>query len=526
MKLVADLNLGFNDAENYQRRENKKLFNDIFVKNNYLEELIEPSKFFLIGEKGTGKTAYSVFLSNNNYKENISTLKYIRETDYQKFVALKKSKHLQLSDYDSIWKVIILLLLAGSLNKSDFNHNPISKRMKMNTLLDAIDNYYMHAFSPEIISALQLIDESKLAAETIFNFINAGVEHSQTIKFEESRFQMNLLYIQKQFENAFSDIKLKNNHILFIDGIDIRPGQIPYADYLDCVKGLANAVWSLNNDFFPSIKDSKRLRVVLLLRPDIFNSIGFQNQTNKLHDNSVYLDWRTTYEDFETSELFFMMDNLLNSQQKEKANVGEAWGHYFPWYEPSSNFSKRDRDSSFLCLLRYSYCRPRDLITMIQLMKSDHKSKRDYDPNYFQSALFHTNSFKEKYSRYLMGGIKDQLSFYYDAVDYDIFLKFFMFLNGKHKFEFDEYKVAYNDFIDEILKSEQVPKFVESPEQFLQFLYESNIISFREVHEQGVFDRWCYRERCPSNITPKVKLYAKYQIHHGLFKALNVGRVR
>ena len=100
MKSINEINLGFNDAENYRRKENKDLFNNIFVKNSYLEELLNPAKYFLIGEKGTGKTAYSVFLSNNSYKGNSSELKYLRETDYQKFVALKKRNHLELSDYE------------------------------------------------------------------------------------------------------------------------------------------------------------------------------------------------------------------------------------------------------------------------------------------------------------------------------------------------------------------------------------------------------------------------------------------
>jgi hypothetical protein len=51
MKNVEDLNLGFGDAENYKQRENKQLFNDIFVHNKYLDELLLPSKYFLIGEK-------------------------------------------------------------------------------------------------------------------------------------------------------------------------------------------------------------------------------------------------------------------------------------------------------------------------------------------------------------------------------------------------------------------------------------------------------------------------------------------
>ena len=35
MKTISELNLGFIDAENYSKRNNKKMFNDIFVKNAF-----------------------------------------------------------------------------------------------------------------------------------------------------------------------------------------------------------------------------------------------------------------------------------------------------------------------------------------------------------------------------------------------------------------------------------------------------------------------------------------------------------
>ena len=68
MKTVKKLVFGFNDAENYRRRENRQLFNDIFVKDNNLDKLLALNTYFLIGEKGTGKTAYAVYLANNEYK--------------------------------------------------------------------------------------------------------------------------------------------------------------------------------------------------------------------------------------------------------------------------------------------------------------------------------------------------------------------------------------------------------------------------------------------------------------------------
>ncbi|MFZ2447254.1 MAG: hypothetical protein WAW37_12925 [Syntrophobacteraceae bacterium] len=521
---ISELNLGFTDAENYQRRENKELFNKIFVKNIFLQRLLNPSTFFLIGEKGTGKTAYAVFLANNVYNETKSVLKYIRETDYQKFILLKQKEHLQLSDYTNIWKVIILLLLADTLDKTELEHNPFSKTSKIRALKSAIDDYYCSAFSPEIISALDWVEHSKVTAELISKKLKLGGEKSTDVKLHESRFQVNLMYIQRQFESALNDIKLKNNRIIFIDGIDIRPGTIPYHDYLECVKGLANAIWSLNNDFFPKIRDSKgRFRAILLVRPDIFSTIAMQNTTNKIRDNSVFLDWRTTYPSYRTSQIFILSDKLLSSQQPESLELGQAWDHYFPWTSyPTS--PARVHDPSFVNFLRISYSRPRDIVSIMQILQDEFNEKTSKSGNVFTEKDFNNKDFENKYSEYLMSSIKDQLAFYYNEKDYGMFLRFFSCLPGRRDFNYDEYVEAYNAFTDYVINHHtDIPEFIETPEKFLQFLYDTNIICFIEDTETEPLFRWCYRERSPSNMSPKVALHKRYRIHYGLGKALNVG---
>ncbi len=527
MKSIADLNLGFGDAENYRSKANKALFNSIFVRNIYLDQLLKENTYFLIGEKGTGKTAYSVFLTNNNYSETLSQLKFLRETDYQKFVALKKEKHLQLSDYSSIWKVILLLLLTKSIKSEELDHSPFTKKAKLNALMKAVDEYYSNAFSPEIISVLHLIENSKLTAELISKYLKLGGEQSVSANFQESRFQVNLLYIQNQFEKALSQLKLRSNHLLFIDGIDVRPGLIPYQDYLDCVKGLADAVWSLNHDFLSNIKDSKgRFRVILLVRPDIFNSLGLQNSANKVRDNSVYLDWRTTYPSYRSSKIFELSDRMLSSQQDTPLALGAAWDYYLPWKAQSTNHS-REHDPSFYKFLRISYSRPRDLVTLLSIMQEEYIEKKCNELT-FPERLFDSYDFQNKYSEYLLGGIRDQLSFYYHQEDFDLFLKFFSFLKGRAEFTYDEYLNVYNNFQRYILEKltsnrSEIPQFVQSAESFLQFLYDTNILCSIEELEREPFFRWCYRERSPSNISPKVLLSSKYRVHYGLFKALNLG---
>ena len=263
MKSVSELEFGFRDAENYRRRENKDLFNHLFVRDRSLDELCESGRYFLVGEKGTGKTAYAVYLCNNNYHNTMASLSYIRETEYQKFLEMKKTKHLVLTDYTNIWRIILCLLLSEQIIEKEKRSPFLAPFKRFGALRRAIDDYYAHAFSPEIIHAIRFVEESKLAAELLCKYSAVSGEEKETITFTETRFQTNLLYIQKHFEEALAELKLSTDHVLFIDGIDIRPASIPYADYLDCVKGLANAVWSLNNDSLANIRDSKgRLKVI------------------------------------------------------------------------------------------------------------------------------------------------------------------------------------------------------------------------------------------------------------------------
>ena len=290
MKKISELNLGFSDAQNYARRDNKKMFNDIFVKNYFLEKLINPNIYFLIGEKGTGKTAYSVYLKNNNYRENKTVLSYISATDYDKFYNIKKQKNLELTDFVGIWKVILLLLLSKNITDDD-KVVSIFNKSNLDNLVKAIDEYYLNAFTPEIITALRIVDETELAAKLICKYSEISGKNGTTLEFTETRFQMNLFYIEKQFSDAIRNLKLNKNVNLFIDGIDIRPNVIPYDDYIQCIRGLADACWALNTELFQNVKDSKgHLKIVLLLRPDIYSALNLQNATNKLRDNAVFLD--------------------------------------------------------------------------------------------------------------------------------------------------------------------------------------------------------------------------------------------
>lgn len=389
---------------------------------------------------------------------------------------------------------------------------------------DAINEYYQNAFSPEILVALQVTDQTKLFAEIISKHLSAGGDKTETISFTAQRFQANLQFIEKNLSDAITATKTSLRHTLFIDGIDIRPASVPYEEYLDCIKGLANAMWSLNNDFFATIKDvGCQPRIVLLIRPDILESLGLQNTNTKIRDNSVVLDWQTTYPQFRHSEIFAAIDRLLSAQQDEIYALGQCWDFYFPFNSPTEQ-ENQSGPTSFISFLRFSLNRPRDIIVMMDIVKTLKVINKDETP--VKLPDFDNAEFRKRYAAYLLGEVKDQISFYHTKEEYESFLKFFEFLYGKPAFSYEEYNKAYEMLIRYLKDTKhKTPAFFESANQFLQYLFDLNVLAYIEQMDDGKGHiHWCYRERNYANISPKIKTGERYVVHYGLAKALNLGQ--
>ncbi len=524
MKAIQELNLGFSDAQNYSQRSNKMLFSNIFVRNSYLDDLLKNNIYFLIGEKGTGKTAYATYLCNSEFKNNKGILKFISGTDYEKFYELKKKKHIDISGYVDIWKTILLLILAKSVTDNE-RVASIFNKTSLDSLNIAIDEYYNKAFSPEIINAFKIIDQSEVFAKLVSKYAEIGADTGTTYEFNEQRLQMNLYYIAEKFSDSFNTLKLTKDITLFIDGIDIRPSQIPYTEYLECIKGLVTACWSLNTELFANVRDSRgRMRVVLLLRPDIFNSLNLQNATNKLADNSVFLEWRTTYIDYPSSSLYEMANKLLSYEQNTSENL--LWDRYFPWKIKTTNTSEREYDNAFIEFLKISLSRPRDIQRILRILQDLMKRRKLGNSTSFDYETYSSDEFQNTYSEYFLSSLKDQLSFYYTEDDYKYFSKFFDFFSYS-QFTYDEFLEKYNEYVNYILETAtDIPKFVEEPKEFLQMLYDSNVIAAIENIGNKQYFHFSYREKSATNISPEV-LYGKnisYKFHYGLYKKANFGR--
>lgn len=509
----------FNDAVNYRTRQQKEFFNRIFLKTDALEDCLNPSVYFLIGEKGSGKTAYAAYLDNNEVRDSRCKLSTMTESQYKRFIALKSKGKLDYSDYANIWRPMLLNLVAQALVQKSKGFLA-SFTNKFDAIEEEIEAFNAGTLNPEVEVAFEMISESTdkvtLGKDGVASI---GMEDKQRESNKTEKIRHHLLEQERRLKLAISDLRLARSHILFIDGIDYRPESVSYKDYLACVKGLGEATWDLNTTFFGNIRDSKgRIKIVLLVRPDVFAALNLYNSNSRLRDNAVFLEWATTEDDMKNSNLYKAAGQFFASQQTFQADPIDAADHYLSASESNQIFRR---------LLRASFQKPRDILTFLKIARDLHvKQFKKGAETKFSSEIIADGTFTRLYADYLLGEVRNYASFYMEQNDFNSFLKLFQYLNGKREFTYSEYEVAFTAFKSWV-DGEQVAatEYIRDPEALLQFFFDVNVIGYRELvgQEKERFIHFAYRERTLMNVAPKVKTTGVLLVNPGIAKSLDLG---
>lgn len=519
-KAIKLLHEPFNDALNYRSRAEKDLFNRLFLRTEELAECLAPSKYFLMGEKGAGKTAYAVYLENNPQENCQCQVTTMTETQYKRFVELKRGGKLTYSDYANIWRSMLLFLVGRMLVvKSKGFLDSITGKFK--SVEREINRWSRNALNPEMESAFEAVTSASFAANVgkkDVGQLSADRKNQETEKLPQLRHH--LLETENAIKEALSTLTLKDSHVLFVDGIDFRPESIPYHEYLDCVKGLAEAIWQLNTEFFNTIRDSRgRIKIVLLVRPDVFHSLNLYNSNSRLHDNTVYLDWATNENEYRSSQLYELSDRYFSRQNGSDILTGSAWDNYYGDNKTDGLVFKR--------LLRLTFQKPRDILTYIKLCIDLRKKSGHGHETAFPGDIHQLPALSRKFSDYLLGEARNYAAFYMTQIDFQHYIKFFQYLDGKQRFDFGDFEKAFKLF-SAWAKGENIKArdFLRDAESMLQFFYDVNIIGYSEAIEGGgeTYYHWSYRERSLNDIAPKVKSTGGLVVNPGIAKALDIGK--
>lgn len=519
-KTIEMLEEPYNDALNYRTRSQKEFFNRVFLKTEELKKCLAPTTYFLMGEKGTGKTAYAVFLENNSIDDFRCHVTTMTETQYKRFIELKRNGKLAYSDYANIWRSMLLFLVGRMLiTKSKTHFHKLTG--KFTKVENEIKKWSKNALNPEIESAFEAISSESFTAHVGEEHVaQAGGEQKKQFTEKTSTIRHYLLETENSLKEAISSISLSKGHILFVDGIDYRPESIAYSEYIECIKGLGEAIWQLNTEYFGSIRDSKgRVKIVLLVRPDVFHALNLYNSNSRLQDNTVFLDWATTEREFQTSKLYEVSGKYFSTQQNTSVTPQEAWQHYFEETSTKSAVFKR--------LLKTTFQKPRDVLTFVRIARNVAIKAGHGRLSFFNHETRTNPAFRREFSDYLLGEVRNYAAFYMTQEDFGRYIKFFQYLDGKSQFTMVEFSDAFSRFKDWVKgESIKATEYLRDPEALLQFFYDVNVIGYSESAktDHEMFFHWSYRERSLNNIAPKVKTTGMLILNPGISKALDIGK--
>ena len=504
------------EAESYLEPENKKEFNDFFYKDCNYSKIMDPTTYFIIGDKGSGKTAYSVYFCNNTVNNTVSKRYNIVVEDYYKILQMKEEGKLQYTHYITLWKAALLIKIISSIKDNEINvwGTPAHKK-----ILQYLKEHNFSSIAADSFSPIAFLDSQELI-NSIGGDISCGSLIKPQVSGKSERREIsevhrkNSVYYDVWFSfintliGYFEKLKLNNSHYLFVDGIDSRPPDIDPSDYQRCVYPLVRAVYEINHDIFSRIKDKRRgrLKIILLTRIDIFMQSGLQNPDCKLNDNSAFLNWGITSEhDYDNSALFGLVNNIIGvAKSKDSSGAIEPWKTYF-------NFKIKGRDS-FEYLLRQTASRPRDFVKVLLITNDLCKRKNKNVPN---SDIIVSNEFRKAFSSYYVGMIKTGLKFYYNDEEIN---ELWLFFKSIKKAEIT-YK-ELNEIYCKMINIDNLNKIFKSLDNILSLLFDNNMIGY--IESAGVY-RWKYKEISEADfnysLPPDALLEkAKFQFHPALEK--------
>lgn len=262
----TDLQIPFDEAENYFKPNNKEKLNRLFYKDRNYNKLLNDTTYFLIGEKGSGKTTYCAYFCNNNVNNTRSRRYPISVDDYNKIIQMKKDGKLNYTHYVTLWKAILLIKLLSTIEEDEVSFRGVSAMRSIKKTLDAFNftKITMDTFSP-----VSFMDNIKFSMQGGFEASDNNAKfNSGTNATSENQTSMQKHVYEDNWQKFINIIaselerlRLKKNHYLFVDGIDTRPTDISYAEYTECIYPLVRAVYDLNNDILSHVKDRAKGRL-------------------------------------------------------------------------------------------------------------------------------------------------------------------------------------------------------------------------------------------------------------------------
>lgn len=275
----SDINWGEDDAKNDLSLEK------YFVEFPGYEEILKGGKRYIIGRKGTGKSAILQKLRLQAEADPTSFAMDISLRDFPltDFKSIGDRSLQDKSKYVSAWKFLLLTELANLIMQD----NSVEDTPGLEQLKRFLQDNFPEGISvADTISRLKQ-NENKIALA--YSFLSG--EHG-ALSATETTAQVHYNKAVKALEKMLEDVHTDSTFIILIDELD-EGYQGKNTNLNLVILSLLRAVEELSNF---SRRNPVKCLPVLALRSDIFDALE-DNDLNKLDDYVLRLNWTTDEND-------------------------------------------------------------------------------------------------------------------------------------------------------------------------------------------------------------------------------------
>jgi len=491
------LNIDFGDIDGMY---DPKL-SDYFIDRGFWENIIEKNKYFVIGRKGTGKSALYNWIKGKSYeKGNLCENILFNEFPFQKLLLLKDESFLQPNQYQTICRNMILSEFAR-LIVWDEEHLLCEE-------FSEIEYYDKYVNGEDIVDCFRksVTHTDKKAGQLQLTHLNLTNEEERSTGFDFYNVDLNV--INNKLENAilrYLKIYACDKKIIIqVDGIDENYTQLSREqnvldDYFQFVICLLKATYTINQKIHRECADMAKC--IIYLRSDIFYAIHkLDAESARWEQQTEYLNWTVIGDGWEKSDLRKLINARILCSLPELREMEDGFNEIFNrslinLKERMSKYYYRTVENLFEYISIRTFYRPRDVIQFC--IKIQDCSKRMGCINY--------KSFREgekEYSLWFLSEITNEISANIKNVD-----ALFTMLRtiGGRPLSISRFKSIYLKYQKEI---------GYTADEILKYLYEVSIIY--NINDKGEVFSSIRNDR--SRLNPDIKIC----LHPGFWKGLYV----
>lgn len=452
-----------------------------FYHTKIVDRILSGERLYVIGRKGTGKTAICEYLVSVDKKHYYSQKLTFKSFPFNLLYSLTDTGYTRPNQYITVWKYFI--------------YSVVCKMLSINPKVDRRSRKKLQKlFNQDLRNALP----KALTEWTSFNFELNIIGSGFAVGAGKAEANNETIDIAKRVEalESFLDKNLDSStYMILFDELD--------EDYNNAEDTGENNYISLLTSLFKAVQDIRarfenhKIFPIVFLRDDIYDFIQ-DSDKNKWSDYRVELEWnRIKLKNL----LAFRISKAISSNQDILPFL-QAWWLAFTQEDIQDEHSdKKNTISIFDYIAQQTYSRPRDFIKYIQIC-----SEIALESNYSKINATTVKLAEKEFSNYLKREIEDEL--------YGIMPEIKRILNIFSKQRSRNLKIS--EFLD-IFQSE-IQQNVLSTRDYrsaLEILFDFSVIGNVSKRQNNIIFRY-------ENKEAHLNFSEDICVHRGLLKSLQI----